>query len=72
MYQHHQQSANNIFTFKDYEWHYAVNDGLAQADDPCVMVLSGHSDYVTSVCYSPDGKTLASVKFHYNVILVCI
>ena len=54
------QLINNIFQFKDYEWYYAVNDGLAQADDPCIMVLSGHSYYVNSVCYSPDGKTLAS------------
>merc|ERR1711998_453912 len=54
------QLINNIFQFKDYEWYYAVNDGLAQADDPCIMVLSGHSNTVTSVCYSPDGKTLAS------------
>ena len=54
------QLINNIFQFKDYEWYYAVNDGLTQADDPCIMVLSGHSSYVNSVCYSPDGKTLAS------------
>merc|ERR1711988_1496189 len=26
----------------------------------CVHVLSGHSSDVYSVCYSPDGKTLAS------------
>merc|ERR1711998_739527 len=26
----------------------------------CVHVLNGHSDTVESVCYSPDGKTLAS------------
>ena len=27
----------------------------------CVHELKGHSDSVFSVCYSPDGKTLASV-----------
>jgi WD40 repeat protein len=26
----------------------------------CVHELKGHSDWVQSVCYSPDGKTLAS------------
>merc|ERR1711998_339120 len=61
------QLVNNIFKFKDYEWYYAVNDGLTQADDPCIMVLSGHSSSVFSVCYSPDGKTLASGGYDNTV-----
>merc|ERR1711998_754733 len=61
------QLVNNIFQFKDYEWYYAVNDGLTQADDPCIMVLNGHSSSVNSVCYSPDGKTLASGSYDGTV-----
>ncbi|KAG2422512.1 hypothetical protein HXX76_015980 [Chlamydomonas incerta] len=37
---------------------------LPTSDDPwssqCIAVMEGHSDYVNSIAFSPDGKTLAS------------
>ena len=34
-----------------------------------VKTLKGHTDHVTSVSFSPDGKTLASASFDNTIIL---
>ena len=40
---------------RDFEWHYLHR--LCHSD---LLTLKGHTDRVTSVAYSPDGKRLAS------------
>jgi hypothetical protein len=46
--------------FRGYEWWCPLNAALTQANDPCITVISGHDDLVSSVAYSKDGAFVAS------------
>jgi WD40 repeat protein len=34
--------------------------GKAQTEDPCIQTLTGHTDWVNSVAFSPNGQQIVS------------
>ncbi|HKP72269.1 MAG TPA: hypothetical protein VJT82_04980, partial [Pyrinomonadaceae bacterium] len=57
-------AAPNVPEIRGYEWYY-----LWQAYHRDSDVLKGHSDSVTSVAFSPDGKTFATASVDGTVLL---
>jgi len=52
-----------------HEWWYPITPTMPQANDALRYVLNGHTGYVTSVCFSPDGSQIISGSDDKTVIL---